>query len=104
MTGFKLLREPVLDTRHTAFDYQQEAIDQIKTLEYGGVFHEQGLGKTKIAIDILLYWLQSGTVDSVLLVVKKGLIANWCEELETHSHIRPRIITQDKKANFHGQR
>ena len=100
MTGFKLLREPNLEVRLTAFDYQKEAVDQIKELEYGGIFHEQGLGKTKIAIDIMLHWLQTEVVDSVILVVKKNLIRNWYEELEAHTHIRPRILTQDRKANF----
>ncbi len=101
MTGFKLLREPNLDARLAAFDYQQEAVEQIKSLEYGAIFHEQGLGKTKIAIDVLLSWQQEMVVDSVVLVVKKSLIANWREELETHSHIRPRLLTQDRKGNFH---
>lgn len=101
MAGFRLSREPILDVRHSAFDFQQEAIDQLKDLEYGGIFHEQGLGKTKIAIDIMLYWLQNNIVDSVILVVKKNLINNWYEELETHSHITPRILTQDRYSNFH---
>ena len=38
MTGFKLLREPKLDALLSAFDYQQEAVDQIKSLEYGAIF------------------------------------------------------------------
>lgn len=101
MTGFRLLREPNLSGKLEAFDYQSEAVEQIKSLDYGAIFHEQGLGKTKIAIDILLHWLESGAVDSVLLVVKKNLIANWQSELETHTHIRPRILSQDKKSNFH---
>ena len=101
MTGFKLLREPNLVARLDAFDYQQEAVDQIKDLEYSGVFHEQGLGKTKIAIDVMLHWLQSEQVDSVLIVIKKALLKNWFEELEMHTHMQPRILTQDRKANFH---
>lgn len=100
MSGFKLLREPNLDARHSAFDYQQEAVDQIKSLDYGAVFHEQGLGKTKIAIDIALSWLQNGEVDSVLIVVKKSLIANWTDELQVHTHIRPRLLSQNRQANF----
>ena len=64
------------------------------------ILHEQGLGKTKIAIDLLLYWLSNSVVDSVLLVVKKGLIANWQKELAAHSNVRPRLLSQDKKSNF----
>ena len=32
-----------------------EAIEEIKDLEYSGVFHEQGLGKTKIAVDVFFF-------------------------------------------------
>lgn len=101
MTGFSLLREPRLDAKLDAFDYQQEAVEQLSKLEYGAVFHEQGLGKTKIAIDVMLNWLQEHEIDSALIVVKKSLIANWCSELEIHTHIRPRILNQDRKSNFH---
>lgn len=59
-----------------AFKYQKEAVDAIKDLEYGAIFHEQGLGKTKIAIDILLYWLNN-SVDTVIIVTKKTLVLNW---------------------------
>ena len=101
MTGFSLLREPRLDAKLDAFDYQQEAVEQLRLLEYGAVFHEQGLGKTKIAIDVMLYWLQKHDIDSALIIAKKSLIANWCSELEAHTHIRPRILNQDRKTNFH---
>ena len=64
---------------------EKEAVEQIRELEYGAIFHEQGLGKTKIAIDVMLYWLQKKLVDSVVIVVKKNLIANWQEELKLHT-------------------
>ena len=63
--------------RHEALPYQAEAIRATKDLEYAALFHEQGLGKTKMALDLALYWLASGTVDSVLVVTKKGLVENW---------------------------
>ena len=65
MVGFRLRREPNLKARHAPFDYQEEAYKQLRDLEYGAIFHEQGLGKTKIAIDIMLYWLSKQVVDSV---------------------------------------
>ena len=42
----------------------------IKDLEYSAIFHEQGLGKTKIAIDLLLYWLTKRDIDTVIIVTK----------------------------------
>jgi SNF2 family DNA or RNA helicase len=39
-------------------------------------------------------------VDTALLVVKKGLIANWMKEIKTHTYLTPRLITQDRRANY----
>jgi SNF2 family DNA or RNA helicase len=65
------------------------------------VFHEQGLGKTKIAIDLALTWLEQDTVDSILFLTKKSLIQNWCDEIEFHSFLPPRVIGQDRRANYY---
>jgi SNF2 family DNA or RNA helicase len=93
--------ERALEAKHTGFAYQVAAVDALKDLTYGAVFHEQGLGKTKIAIDLLLYWLAQKVVDSVMIVTKKGLIKNWVDELTLHSTIQPRILTQDHSGNFY---
>ncbi len=90
-----------LDAKLNAFPYQKKAAESIWDKEFAGVFHEQGLGKTKIAIDIALHWLESKYVDSVLIVAKKTLIPNWERELRTHSHLKPVILTQSRKNNFH---
>lgn len=50
MKSNKLKREPKYIAKFKAFPYQQEAVDAVKDLEYAAIFHEQGLGKTKIAI------------------------------------------------------
>jgi SNF2 family DNA or RNA helicase len=39
-------------------------------------------------------------VDSVLVITKKSLIQNWSEEIEKHSFLRPRLLSQDRNANF----
>lgn len=87
--------------KHKAFPYQDEAFKFIKDLNYGAIFHEQGLGKTKIAIDLSLYWLQKRGIDTVLIVAKKQLVKNWLEEYKFHSHIQPFILTNDKNRNFY---
>ena len=38
-----------------AFPYQLQAFLTVKDLDYSAIFHEQGLGKTKIAVDLMLY-------------------------------------------------
>lgn len=51
--GIIVRREPPFETKIEAFDYQKKAFEFIKDLEYSAIFHEQGLGKTKIAMDLL---------------------------------------------------
>ena len=100
MSALILKRDVDLTPRLEAFAYQVEAVEATKNLDYAAVFHEQGLGKTKIAIDVIFYWLAKGMVDSVILVAKKSLIANWQREFRAHTSIRPRVLSQDRNANF----
>ena len=87
--------------KHNAFPYQVEAFNFVKDLDYAAIFHEQGLGKTKIAIDLLLYWLQFRDIDTVLIVTKKQLIKNWSDEIRQHSFLAPRQLGTDRTANFY---
>lgn len=96
-----LKKEPRLDVKHEAFAYQTEAVTAVRGREYASIFHEQGLGKTKIAIDLMLYWLEKKQVDTVLLVVKKALLQNWKNELSVHTFISPKVLTQNHRANFY---
>ena len=101
MPGLKLRREPAIVPKLNAFPYQTDAVEAIKDLEYAAVFHEQGLGKTKIAIDVLLYWLKAQVVDTVFLITKKTLLDNWQRELHTHTFLKPRLLTLSGANNFH---
>ena len=89
-----------LNVKHSAFPYQAAATREAKNLPYVGLFHEQGLGKTKIALDLAISWLVGGVVDSVLVVTKKSLVENWRRETGIHTHLRPTVLGQDRKANF----
>ncbi len=95
-----LKREPRLDPRHQAFLYQLQAIEAVRNLEYAALFHEQGLGKTKIGLDLALTWLKEGVVDLVLIVTKRSLIKNWTDEVKAHTYFEARILGQDRNANF----
>ena len=101
MKKIRLLKEPSLVAKYSAFPYQKEAFDAVKDLEYAAIFHEQGLGKTKIAIDILLYWLESTSIDTVLIVTKKQLVQNWVREFKNHTSIKPAVLDTDKNANYY---
>ncbi len=87
--------------QYDAFPYQHEAFLELKDKPYSAIFHEQGLGKTKIAIDLLLYWLQYKDIDTVLIVTKKTLVQNWYNEFGVHTHLRPKIMDSNKGSNFY---
>lgn len=87
--------------KHEAFPYQHEAFEEIKDKEYAAIFHEQGLGKTKIAIDLLLYWLEHREIDTVLIVTKKTLVKNWVEEFGVHTNLRPKVLDSNRRGNFY---
>lgn len=87
--------------KNQAFPYQNEAFNAIKDLEYSAIFHEQGLGKTKIAIDLLLYWLNKKDIDTVIIVTKKQLVQNWVDEFSVHTHIKPKVLSNNKNDNFY---
>jgi len=97
----KLRKEPNLGNKFQPFTFQFEAVQAVKDLEYGAIFHEQGLGKSKIAIDLMIYWLENKLVDTVLFIVKKNLINNWLKEFSEHTYIKPKQLTQDKLNNFY---
>src|SRR5579859_3747235 len=98
----KVAREPKLAAKREGFAYQVAAVEAVRDLEYSAIFHEQGLGKTKIGIDLALVWLSLDRVDSVLVVTKKGLVPNWREEIAQHTFLTPRVLDQDRRGNFYG--
>jgi len=97
----QLKKEPKLDIKLEAFPYQSEAVEAIRDLEYAAIFFEQGLGKSKIAIDLILYWLERKMVDTILYVAKKGLLYNCEKEFQLHSYLKPKLLTQNRGSNFY---
>ena len=96
-----LKKEPCLIAKQKAFPYQEEAFNAVKDLPYSAIFHEQGLGKTKIAIDLTLYWLEKKDIDTVLIVTKKQLVQNWVNEFKFHTHVKPAVLNNNKQNNFY---
>ena len=90
---------PPLNAKHSAFVYQLAAIEAVKNLEYAALFHEQGLGKTKIALDLILNWLRRDVVDSVLIITKKGLINNWEKEIKVHTNLSYGVLSGNRIRN-----
>ena len=90
--AFKLRKPPKLSAKYEAYPYQLDAVRAVKDLSYAAIFHEQGLGKTKIAVDLMLLWLGE-------VVTKKSLVQNWHNELVTHSYVTPRILSGNRREN-----
>lgn len=97
--GFKLRRPPRLNPKLEAYPYQLDAVRAVMALPYAAVFHEQGLGKTKIAIDLILFWLRQDVLDTIFIVTKKTLVKNWVDELAAHSWVTPGILSDDRRTN-----
>ncbi len=96
---FVLRNPPDLAAKHVAYPYQLDAIRSLQDLPYAAIFHEQGLGKTKIAVDLALLWLKADAVETVLIVTKKSLVENWRKEVEVHCHLTPHILTGSRRNN-----
>ena len=95
--AFTMRRPPRLLSKINAFPHQVDALRAIQQLPYAALFHEQGLGKTKIAIDLMLFWLKEDVVDTVFIFTKKSLIQNWENETVRHSHITPKVLSQNRR-------
>ena len=81
-----------LEDRTHGHPYQNEGVESIQELEYAGILHEQGLGKTKIGLGVALYWLRAGVVTNVLVVTKKNIIETWREEVGKHTWLEGYVI------------
>ena len=97
--AFVLRNAPDLAAKHAAYPYQLDAIRALQDLPYAAIFHEQGLGKTKIAVDLALLWLKADVVETVLVVTKKSLIENWRKEVEVHCHLTPHVLRGNRREN-----
>lgn len=89
------------NSKTEAFQYQLQAFLTIRDLDYSAIFHEQGLGKTKIAVDLMLYWLKHRDIDTVMIVTKKQLVKNWENELAIHTYIKPKVLSSNRADNFY---
>lgn len=97
--AFALRRPPLLTGKHDAYPYQLDAVRAVRALDYAAIFHEQGLGKTKIAIDLIHFWMEQDAVDTVFVVTKKSLVRNWVDEVQLHSYLTPRVLSTSRRHN-----
>lgn len=82
-----------------SLDVQLRSLEKVKDLDYCAIFLEQGLGKSKIAIDLTLHWFKNKILSNVIVFTKKGLIENWAEEIQKHSFLSYGILSQNIESN-----
>jgi SNF2 family DNA or RNA helicase len=69
------------------FPHQKAVAERFTPLEYGGMFLEQGLGKTKIALDVVY---NNPETEAILILAPNGLHANWFyKEIPIHYSGKP---------------
>lgn len=68
--------------------HQFKAFQKLKKSDFGGVFFEQGLGKTFLAIRLIDFWIRNKSVDAAIIVTRRNLISNWKTEFGRFSDSR----------------
>jgi len=65
--------------------HQAEVYNSTRDREYHGYFLEQGLGKTKITLDVAFHLYKEGKIDTLLVFAPNGVHLNWLySELPKH--------------------
>ena len=62
------------------FSYQLADLLETREAFNYALFYEQGLGKTKMAIDTAAYLFRKGWIDFVMIVAPNDVHRNWIEE------------------------
>lgn len=71
--------------RTDPYDHQRKEFERSRDMEYYGLFHEMGTGKSKILVDTIQWLFLKQEIDGVLIVSDKGAYLNWYfEEINKH--------------------
>ena len=96
LKGFEALD---LSPNFQGYAYQLNAVESVRSLEYAALFHEQGLGKTKIGLDLALNWISTKILDTVIIITKKGLVKNWEKETNSHTNLSYAVLDGNRVQN-----
>jgi SNF2 family DNA or RNA helicase len=80
-----------------AFDFQKTTIDYCVEKKRAIAMLDPGLGKSKCAIDSAGHFLSSGKVGRILIVSPNRLMANFANEIKTHSNFDATVISGQLK-------
>lgn len=72
------------------YAHQKQCFLLSRDLEYFAIFHEQGCGKSKVAVDTAAYLYEHGKIDRVIVIANNGVHHNWIIN-EIPEHLPERI-------------
>lgn len=68
---------PIFGFKTAPMGHQRSLFDRIKDRNFFSFEWEMGLGKTKMALDLLAYKASKGIIDRALIIAPKGVHINW---------------------------
>ena len=78
------------------FPHQKEVIERTRDEAGFALFHEMGLGKSKIAIDSVGHLFTEGKLNGLLVMAPKAVAPNWtADELPTHLGVPYKVFLWD---------
>lgn len=94
------------------FDHQLKAFLLSRDKKAFALFHEQGCGKSKVAVDTAAYLYKKGDIDTLIIIAPNGVHSNWAiNEIPAHlidgismwcgvykSSLKPKEFTAIKEA------
>ena len=82
------------------YEHQLEAYEKLYDKPFGALFHEQGTGKSKAAIDIASNLYLEKKINAVLLIAPNGVQKQWADEqIPEHSPIDTKIQIWNNKSS-----
>src|SRR5258705_252281 len=74
-----------VDFKTQPFPHQLKEFEDSKDKTSWGLFHEMGLGKTKVTIDTVAHLHQAGKINGLLVLAPNGVHRNWItDEIPDH--------------------
>jgi SNF2 family DNA or RNA helicase len=67
------------------FQHQRDVFERAKDRDYYALFLEQGLGKSRVAIELVEHHHANVKIGAGLILCPKSIVGNWQEELTKHS-------------------
>jgi SNF2 family DNA or RNA helicase len=68
-------------TKRWLYDHQKVALEYLRLYEGFALFHEQGLGKTLVALTHIARLALAGEIESALVIAPKAAMGAWSRDI-----------------------